>query len=144
MLVALTNLMRLCLKRKAPTQPHLAQRGRMTQEGGCRTVSVRHPNGAPQIPPLRFAPVGMTKRRGLLKRRGPWPRERTVVGKWDDLGQTLTVRDGELARVQLYQLWLARRPLQLHGFAGNVCVFEPGPRVEEHDAIGRLQKPCFQ
>src|SRR5882757_4022058 len=75
MLVALTNLMRLCLKRKAPTQPHLPQRGRMTKESGCRTVSVRHPNGAPQIPPLRFAPVGMTKRRGLLKGRGPWPRD---------------------------------------------------------------------
>jgi hypothetical protein len=36
---------------------------------------VGHPNGAPQIPPLRFhgkpgqvAPVGMTNRRGLLKR----------------------------------------------------------------------------
>src|SRR5882724_2146154 len=90
------------------------------------------------------APVGMTKRRGLLKRRGPWPREGTVVGKLDDLGQTLTVRDGELARVQLYQLRFARRPLQLHGFSGYICVFEPGPRVEEHDAIGRLQKARFQ
>jgi hypothetical protein len=37
-------------------------------ESGCRTVKVGHPNGAPQIPPLRFAPVGMTNRRGLLKR----------------------------------------------------------------------------
>jgi hypothetical protein len=44
-------------------------------ESGCKTVKVGHPNGAPQIPPLRFhgkpgqvAPVGMTNRRGLLKR----------------------------------------------------------------------------
>ena len=29
-------------------------------------INVGHPNGAPQIPPLRFAPVGMTNRRGSL------------------------------------------------------------------------------
>jgi hypothetical protein len=29
--------------------------------GGCGPVGVGHTNGAPQIPSLRFAPVGMTK-----------------------------------------------------------------------------------
>jgi hypothetical protein len=35
--------------------------------GGCGPVGVGHTDGAPQIPPLRFASVGMTTRRGLLK-----------------------------------------------------------------------------
>jgi hypothetical protein len=29
-------------------------------------INMGHPNGATQIPPLRFAPVGMTNRRGLV------------------------------------------------------------------------------
>jgi hypothetical protein len=43
-----------------------------------------------------------------------------------------------------HQLWLARWPLQLHGFAGHVCVFETGSGIEEHYAISRLEKACFQ
>ncbi|MEA2260540.1 MAG: hypothetical protein QOJ51_3365 [Acidobacteriaceae bacterium] len=42
----------------------------MTKEKVVQNGKVGHPNGAPQIPPLRFAPVGMTNRRGLLKGKG--------------------------------------------------------------------------
>src|SRR5882757_2243786 len=66
-----------------------------TSRLSCRriTPNVGHPNGAPQIPPLRFAPVprhagagGMTERGGWLKgkdrRKGTEdaPRDRTVGG----------------------------------------------------------------
>ena len=50
-----------------------------TEESGCRTVDLGHPNGAPQIPPFHFA-VGMTERRGWLKGKGPLPRDRAVSG----------------------------------------------------------------
>jgi hypothetical protein len=51
------------------------------------TVKVGYPNGAQRIPSLRFAPVGMTNRSGLLRgedrRQGTgwwWTRRRT--GRW--------------------------------------------------------------
>src|SRR5579859_570226 len=42
-------------------------RSRMTKRERRRRVNVGRPNGAPQIPPLRCASVGMTNRRGWLQ-----------------------------------------------------------------------------
>jgi hypothetical protein len=41
---------------------------------------VGHPNGAPQIPPLRFAPVGMTNRRGRFRGEGWGRTDKSVAG----------------------------------------------------------------
>ena len=47
-------------------------------------------------------------------------------------------------RIRLNQLRLLHRALQFHGFAGNIGVFEAGPGIEEHNAIGWLQKASLQ